>query len=104
MTIAVETARWTIVSASPVSLGRLSTVPSHPTIVEEPPPSRLIASTAPSAMSLSASSASVKPSLPRIPRPSQTSSSSFPSAVAPTAVRGWRDVPAIPPPSKTSRQ
>lgn len=47
MTTAVEILRSTIISALPVSLGRLSTLPSLPTIVEDPPPSRLTASTAP---------------------------------------------------------
>ena len=55
-----------------VSLGMLSTRPSRPTKVEEPPPSRLIASTHPSEIILSASSGSVIPALPRLLRPSQT--------------------------------
>ena len=89
---------------SGVSLGMLSTRPSRPTKVEEPPPSRLIASTHPSEIILSASSGSVIPALPRLLRPSQTTMTSFPSSVAPMAVRGCRASPCRPPQSKISFQ
>mgnify|MGYP006979801587 CR=1 FL=1 len=108
ITTAVGIRRSTIAapagSVPSVSLGMLSTFPSLPTKVEEPPPSRLTASVQPSEINLSASSGSVNPLLPRLLRPSHTNTTSLPSAVAPIAVRGWRERPETPPWSSTSRQ
>src|SRR5512143_3983509 len=83
-----KTRRASLTGLSPVGSDGLLTTPPLITMVVDPPPSRLIASTAPSSIIRALISAIVIPTLEAGCRPSTTARTIVPSPRTPAAVRG----------------